>query len=309
MSQRRSQRGGAAAAEGGGSQGPTSADDEVRIGLNDLILGNGPGAPQYGRVFSQAASLRFYTKYAEYERAMELSNNAQSISRPVLSVAQLLRQSIRSCLSLTYFDGTELQEDDLREALAKHAECWTDDSVDPSIAAAEVCRRVTMGSEATAVDRIDAVHSRLEQYFENPSAERVFRDTLGAYKRGPAAVISKALVAGLNPSEFKLKVEHQLEMRGAWKDNPKEVLGLVREVAVAWRTVEMADKQRHHTRTGRRNSRGPSSAKPFPGVSAGGAVDKASTAVITCFECRKPDHLARNCPLHTFSSKASCRHA
>ena len=153
------------------------------------------------------------------------SATTHSLSRAVLSVAQLLRQSIRLCLSRTYLYGTELQEDDLREALAKHAECWTDDSVDPSIAAAEVCRRVTMGSEATAVDRIDAVHSRLEQYFENPSAERVFCDTLGAYKRGPAAVISKALVAGLNPPEFKLKVEHQLEMRGAWKDNPKEVLG------------------------------------------------------------------------------------
>ena len=38
--------------------------------------------------------------------------------------------------------------------------------------------------------------------------ERVFRYTLGAYKRGPAAVISNALVAGLNPPEFKLKVEH-----------------------------------------------------------------------------------------------------
>ena len=82
-------------------------------------------------------------------------------------------------------------------------------------------------------------------------------------------------------------------------------MGLVREVAVAWRTVEMADKQRHHTRTGRGNLRGPTSAKPFPGVSAGGAVDKASTAVITCFKCRKPGHLDRNCPLHTFSSKAS----
>ena len=193
---------------------------------------------------------------------------------------------------------TELQEDDLREALAKHAECWTDDSVDPTIAAAEVCRRVNMGSEDTAVDRIDAVHSRLEQYFENPSAERVFRDTLGAYKRGPAAVISEALVVGLNPPEFKLKVVHQLDIRGAWKDKPKEVFDLVREVAVEWRTMEMADKQRHQTRTGRVNSRGQSSAKPFPGVSA-----KASTALVTCFECRKPSHLARNCSLHTFPSK------
>ena len=133
MSQRRSQLGVAAAAEGGGSQGTTSADGEVRIGLNDLILGNRPCALQYGRVFSQAASLRFHTQYPEYERATEHSNNAQCISRPVLSVAQLLRQSIRSCLPRIYFDGTELQEDDLREALTKHAECWTDDSIDPSI--------------------------------------------------------------------------------------------------------------------------------------------------------------------------------
>ena len=59
-------------------------------------------------------------------------------------------------------------------------------------------------------------------------------------------------------------------MRGAWKDNPKKVFGLVREVAVAWCTVEMADKQRHHTRTGRGNSRGQSSAKPFPHIGRGG---------------------------------------
>ena len=138
MSQRHSQRGRAAAAGGGGSQGPTSADDNARIGLNDLILENGPGAPPYGRVCSQAASLRFYTQYAEYERVMALSNNAQSISRPVLSIAQLLRQPIRSCPSRIYFDGTGLRVGDLREALAKREECWTDDSVDPSTAAADV---------------------------------------------------------------------------------------------------------------------------------------------------------------------------
>ena len=94
-------------------------------------------------------------------------------------------------------------------------------------------------------------------------------------------------------------------MTGAWKDKPNEGFDLVREVAVAWRTVELADTQRHRARTGRVNSRGQSSAKPFPGVPAGGAVDKASTAVVTCFKCRKPDHLSRSCPLHTFPSKVS----
>ena len=113
------------------------------------------------------------------------------------------------------------------------------------------------------------------------------------------------MVAALNAPVFKLKVEHPLEMRGAWKDKPKEAFDLARKLAVEWCTVEMADKQRHQTRTGRVNSRGQSSAKPFPGVSAGGAIDKASTAVVTCFECLKPGHLARDCLLHTFPSKVS----
>ena len=42
-------------------------------------------------------------------------------------------------------------------------------------------------TEATAVDRTDAVQSRLEQYFDNLSAENVFRGACGAFKRGPAA--------------------------------------------------------------------------------------------------------------------------
>ena len=108
--------GGAAAV--GGSPGSASADSGVRVGLAYLILGNGPEAPQNGSVFSQAASLRFFTQYAEYERSMEPTNNAQSISRPVLSVAQQLRKSIRSCLSRIYSDGTELQDDGHGEALA-----------------------------------------------------------------------------------------------------------------------------------------------------------------------------------------------
>ena len=78
MSQRHSQRRGAAAAAGEGSQSSTSADDEVRIGLNDLIFGNGPGAPQYGRFFSRAALHRFYDFMPNTlsTRAVELSNNA-----------------------------------------------------------------------------------------------------------------------------------------------------------------------------------------------------------------------------------------
>lgn len=73
--------------------------------------------------FSQASSLKFNTDYAEYERSMVLCNNSQSITRPVLSAAQLQRKSVRSCLLRTYLDGTDLVEEDLRGALAKHAKC------------------------------------------------------------------------------------------------------------------------------------------------------------------------------------------
>ena len=140
-------------------------------------------------------------------------------------------------MSLTYFDGAKLQDDDLEETLAKHSECTTGDSIDPSVVAAEVCRRVTMGSESTAVDRTDAVQSHLEQFFEKPSAENYFRDARGAFKRGPAAVISKAFVAGLHPPECRVKVNIKLELKGHWKDKPDKVFDLVREVAIEWRTV------------------------------------------------------------------------
>lgn len=82
---------------------------------------------------------------------MELGNNGQS-------VAQLLRKSIRSCLSRTYFSGTILHEDDLREARAKQRHVGlVIQLIRPFIAAAEVCHLVTMGSEATADDRIHSV--------------------------------------------------------------------------------------------------------------------------------------------------------
>ncbi|CAB1115245.1 unnamed protein product [Ectocarpus sp. CCAP 1310/34] len=169
---------------------------------------------------------------------MGLCNSGQSIKRPLLTVSQLLRQSIRKCLSRTYFDGTELEESDLREALTKHAECWTNDTIESAIAAAAVTRMVAIGAAATAVDHIDAIRSRLEHYFENPSAEHVFRDSAGAYKEGPAAVISKAVGAGLAPPEFKVK--SKLDMQG-WKDNPElvfESLGMLRlsGARLSWQT-------------------------------------------------------------------------
>ena len=45
------------------------------------------------------------------------------------------------------------------------------------------------------------------------------------------------------------------------------------------------------------------------GKSAGGAVDKASTAVVTYFACYKPGHLAHNYPQNKFPVKTSSQPA
>ena len=94
-------------------------------------------------------------------------------------------------------------------------------------------------------------------------------------------------------------------MTGAWKDKPDEVFDLVREVAIEWRTVELADKHRHRPRAGRAVLRGKSFPTPPGGTTTGGRVDKPATEVVTCFECKKPGHLARNCPLNSFPVQAS----
>ena len=108
----------------GGKSSLSAGDEgELRAGFAELILGQGPKPPMYGRVFSPTSSLRFYSQFQEYERNMELCNSEQSIQRPVSKLAQLLPNSIRRCLSRTYFDGDELDYEDLCEALSKHAEC------------------------------------------------------------------------------------------------------------------------------------------------------------------------------------------
>ena len=115
---------------------------------------------------------------------MELSNNAQSIARPVLSVAQLLRKSIRSCLSRTYFDRWMNCKTTIFVRLLLSPQSVGRVILSTRPLQQQRCRRVTMGSKTTtAVDRTDAMQSRLEQYFENPSAESVYREARGTFQR------------------------------------------------------------------------------------------------------------------------------
>ena len=72
-------------------------------------------------------------------------------------------------------------------------------------------------------------------------------------------------MAGLHLPKSKVKAESKLDIKGHRKDKPGEVFDLVRQVAIEWRAVEPADKQRYQTRAGRVTPRGKPSATQLAG--------------------------------------------
>ena len=80
-------------------------------------------------------------------------------------MSQLLTRVIRRCLARRIFHSArlDLSEEQLWEALAEHGECWPGSEVDPALGVTEVKRRLAVGSEPTAVDRIDGVVERADR--------------------------------------------------------------------------------------------------------------------------------------------------
>lgn len=223
---------------------PTTRSNNVAG--EDFIFGGGITAPVYQKPFSIESSCKFFKAYREYERSIKLSNSGQTVQRPLLTLSQLLPESVRWCLADLVFEDNgddELAESDLQRGLAQHGECWTDSEIRPDTAVAEVESLLTMRSEPTAVARIDAARERLEEYFENPGAARIFREKL-KYIEGNARIITEAIVSGLKPLEFKENVQAALKVKGRWKENPNMVFNLVREQALIWRVVEQTDAKR-----------------------------------------------------------------
>ena len=149
------------------------------------------------------------------------------------------------CLSRTFFYASDVEEERLREALARHSQCCEEDYVHPSIAAAGVKKTLNSRSEVTALDRVEAAWSSLEKHFAlNASIERVFRDSRGRFKSSLVHIITAELVAGLNPPKFQAKIATALDMKECCKEHPDLGYSVAREAAEAWATVEQADKLR-----------------------------------------------------------------
>ena len=217
---------------------------EVRDNFASLVFGDSRKPPEYERVFLELLK-KFLRLYTDYERGVKQSKKEHTVKRHVLSMFELLQKYIRACLSRLFFGGSDLEEEKLREALPRHAQCRKEDEVDPSVAAAGVNKDLAPRSEVTALDRMEAAWSSLEEYFAlSASNERVFRDSRGRFKSGPAHIITAELVAWLNPPEFKTKVVTALDLKVGWKEHQDLVYSVAREAAEAWATVEQADKLR-----------------------------------------------------------------
>ena len=286
--------------------GGGDAGDAVKFKLTELVPGGSLKAPEYGRHFSEAASRKFFQKYAEYEEAVKLSNKGRTVQAALLTVTELVPKHIRACLSRTIFDGTVLEEDNLKEALARHAKCWEDEEIDPSIAAAGVRKALASRNEPTAMGRVEGQWGALEEFFaENASAERAFRDD-DIFKPGPANIITKELLAGLTPPEFKSKVLNMLHMKGGWKEDPGLVYDTAREAAEAWKTVEAADRQRRQqpqlkqksgsgTSGSKRQPHGGKTASTGSELASSGKSRKPGPSYAGCFACGDKGHFLRDC--------------
>ena len=142
------------------------------------------------------------------------------MKRHIFSLSELLQKHVRGCPSRTLFDGSDIEEKKVREALAWHAQCWEEDEVDPSVAAAGVKKALALRSEVAALDRLEAAWSSLKDYFPlNVSIERMFRYSRGRFKSGLAHIITAELVVRLNPLEFKSEVATAPDMKGCWKEH------------------------------------------------------------------------------------------
>eukprot|EP00903_Cladosiphon_okamuranus_P021516 g19780.t1 len=140
--------------------------------------------------------LRVFSSYVE--RGMDLPvgtfNSGQTVQLPLLTVSQLLPKHVRRTLARISGLTGELSEANLTRALCVHHKFKADSVVDAAKAAAEVKKLLTMGSESTALNRIEAAWGRLKTYFDNPSVELIICDSEGMYAGGPACIITSAFV-------------------------------------------------------------------------------------------------------------------
>lgn len=89
------------------------------------------------------------------------------------------------------------------EFLGRHEGCWEAAEINPSKLAPEIARVVPMENQLTARDHVSMIYDKLREDFASGLTKQHFLDEFGGYRKGPASVITKVLVAGVKSPELK----------------------------------------------------------------------------------------------------------
>ena len=104
---------------------------------------------------------------------------------------------------------------------------------------------------------MEQIRGNLELLFaENSNVEVVYRSSEGKFRPGLAKVITKAMVEGLAPAEFKQAMMVQLQHKSNRKSDPNLVMDTVVAEAKAWQKVEMYEKLSTSPQSSRPSNRG-----------------------------------------------------
>jgi len=228
----------------GGGDAPPATGGVVSV--TPVVLQNDTKAPNYGGKYSETASRAFYTRYVEYEKRVAHANTGGAVQRELAPMAQLIPNHVQRVLARVYKHDYPLSPANLLAAVRKHAGHEAGADVDLSAASAAVAKAAAMNRKGTTMlERVEPILSGLERFFvDNPNYEALYRSPGGKYIKGPAEIITKALVDGLAPEKFKQDVVVKLKHTGGWKNDPDLVMDTVVDAAKKWCEVVRAARGR-----------------------------------------------------------------
>ena len=179
-----------------------------------------------------------------------------------------------------YDESRTITPTQLVVAVESHAGHGEGAEMELSAASAAVAKAVAMDKGKPLLERVEPIMSNLEKLFDNyPNFETVYRGSDGKYHPGPAEIITKALVEGLEPETFRQDVKVKLQYVGNWKNDPDLVMDTVVSEAKEWRKIEAFSQSSTSTPPSRQH----------------GSKSAGSSAKWECYRCGQRGHIARNC--------------
>ena len=97
------------------------ARHEGREAATPVVMGEQLDPPQYGELWSEAASRVFFASYREYEQRVQFANAEGIVRRQLMGVSQLIPVYVQRCFAQHYYQRQILTAEELLNALKQHA--------------------------------------------------------------------------------------------------------------------------------------------------------------------------------------------